>query len=933
MEGAQILMSTAQIVRKSFNGGEITPELHYRSDLEKYHNSCKAMKNVMVTPWGAALRRPPTEQLHKFDTSTYGVPVKYLPFRFSLTEVFNIVFTDGSGIESADPTTADLIVLDDQGMLQVLEGSGTMILSTPYDPPDLDKLHHIQVNDFIYMTFGGLYPEYYILRYFDDTQTANRWRIEENELTSGPFEDENTESSITCLLNAREYDASETYSIGDSVRSGQELTITGAQWVEYGNSERDRYNLTVEIPGNTLQKEESISIFGITVSDSGNLYGMDTSEEEPVVNNPDGPYIIVSVEGDWVKLNYRIRCRTKANQPTPSLTVSAAGAVVGESASIFYESIQNNNINNPVTDPLWWQPVDLISDYVQINSSSDIFTLSDVGRLFKIQTRNENRLNNAWSADTVGEPFVANGLVTLKTEGGAWGGLLELQKSLDSAQTWATIGSIRSINASSNGSIEREVSEPNALLRVKLSSWQDPTGTYDVKACTWFVTTSLPSYSFFRIFVYVSSSKVIAECITPLLRPIQEYFWSLGAFSETTGYPNTLTIHEERKVYGGTRSKPNTVWGSRLNDFNNFLSGDLDVSPYTFTIKSDSFDTIRWMRSARQLMVGTEKSESIISGTRDESGVISPVNIDVRTQTYFGSSNIQAVVTADLVYFVQGQNKRVRSSQYDFGTDQYLSDEISILAKHITESGIKEMSYRRHPFNSIFFVLNNGRAVSFTYERENMVRGWSRIELTNGEFVSAASNYSDKGDIVAGIVKRGPDYFLEKIGTTDAGTVFLDSQVRFVDQDYSAGVSVPWGTGAGLTVIHNDVELAEGVDYMITGGMLTIPAHTDGTVTVGYKFDWCVEPTDFAEFGDFGPTKRASKISLYLINSGGCRIEINGDDAPFKEGASLSANELLNGRYELTCGGGYNHAISIKLSGDSHKPFCLSAIGMYATKR
>lgn len=939
-------MSTAQIVRKSFNGGEIAPELHYRSDLEKYHNSCKTMKNVMVTPWGAALRRPPTEQLHKFDTATYGVPVKYLPFRFSLEEVFNIVFTDGSGSASADATTADMIVLDDQGTLQILEGTGTMILSTPYNPLDLDNLHHIQVNDFIYMTCGGLYPEYYILRYFDKTESANRWKIEFNELIGGPFEDLNVIESSTILAKIQNYEATKTYSQGEVVYPSSVITITGGGLDLYGGTSSDKWNrvrvdLSSAYGGNI---GDSVEIDGFYISSAGNKNYYIRYFPPPTYNvkyeNPvqpgdriEGTFTITKIDGNSIVIDKTIYSDESSGYAAPVFATDPGANISSIGVDdVYYRSLQNTNIGNALSNASFWEPLDFYEGQVPLVASDEIFASTDIGREVAIVVDRSNQIYGNWDADQSSEIINAQGTMILETSGGAWNGLLELEASYNSGGTWISLGSIRSIDGGYNGSIERTITNPKAIVRVTLSQWAPPSGTFVTEKCQWSLSFSEPVRSFFKITGYTDAQNVVAETLSPLIRNYSDYRWQLGAFSETTGYPNTLTIHEERKVYGGIRSKPNTVWGSTVNDFNNFLLGDLDTSPYTFTIKSDSFDTIRWMRSARQLMIGTDNSESII-GTRDESRVISPTNVHVSTQTYFGSSNIQAVVTADLVFFVQGQKERVRSSQYDFGTDQYLSDEASLLAKHITDSGIKEMSYRRHPFNSIFFVLDNGKAVSFTYERENMVRGWSQIEINNGEFISAASNYSDNGDVIVGIVKRGSLYFLERITETNENTVYLDSQIRFTYAEYQSGITLPWENDIGITVVHDDAELVQGNDYAISGGVLTLVGINSGDIVVGYKYEWCIEPTDFIEFGDFGTTKRPSKVALYLIQSGDCTVEINGNNAPFKEGLALNPTERLNGRYELTCGGGYNHTIGIKLSGNGHKPFYLSAIGMYATKR
>jgi len=929
-------MSTAKIVRKSFNSGEIAPELHFRSDLERYHNSCKSMLNTMVTPWGTATRRPPTELLHTFDTATYGVPVKYIPFRFSLEEVFHIVFTDGSGSTSPDSATCDFIVLDENGAIQILQGASADILSAPYAVADIDKLHHIQVNDFVYMTCGGLYPEYYISRFFDSGESANRWEIQANELSGGPFEDQNTEQSLTIFAKVQNYDATATYAENEIVcENGNQALISSASLYFVSSAFATKtYRVKLALSSSfSVLANDVVTIEGLFFSIVSGNWQWKGGTQINVNDRVEGAFKVSNVISSTViVLDISIVLLGSGNL---SFDIDGnANVFLGTIELGFYRSLVSSNLNNALTDVNFWEFLEFYEGQVNMSASDGIFASTDVGREVAIAIQGPSELSGNWNSDTISNVINAQGTMTLETSGGAWSGLLELQASYNSGGTWITLGSIRSVDGNYNGSIERTVTNIATLVRVKLTvtEWASPSGTFTIERCQWSLRFTEPVRSFFGIKTYIDSRNVIADTKSPLLRNIADYRWELGAFSETTGYPQTLTIHNERKVYGGTRANPNKVWASTLNDFNNFLSGDLETSPYEFTIKSDSYDTVRWLRSTRNLMIGTDNSESIL-GSRDSTQVVSGTNIDVQTQTYFGSSNVQAVVTADLIFFVQGQGERVRTTQYNFGTDQYLSDEISLLAKHILASGIKEMSYRRHPYSSIFFLLNNGKAVTFTYDRENLVKGWSRIEISNGEFISGAANYSDTGDIIGGIVKRGSVYTFETIGTNDADTVFLDSQVKFTDQDYSAGVSVPWSTATGLTVVRNDVELTEGTDYTISGGTLTIPAHTDGTVTVGYKFDWNIEPTDVVEYGDFGSTKRASKIALYLLKSGGCNIEINGDSSPFQEGQLLNPAERLSGRYELTVGGGYDYRIQIKLSGNDHKPFNLSAIGMYATGR
>jgi len=355
----------------------------------------------------------------------------------------------------------------------------------------------------------------------------------------------------------------------------------------------------------------------------------------------------------------------------------------------------------------------------------------------------------------------------------------------------------------------------------------------------------------------------------------------------------------------------------------------LDVSSYEFSIKTDSFDAIRWLKSTRNLMIGTENAE-VTMGTRDNTSAISPTNVDVRTHTYFGSDNTQAITTADLVFFVQGQSERVRSTQYDFASDQYLSSEMSIFAHHITDSGIKEMSFRRHPYNSIFFVLNNGNAVSFTYEKDQQVKGWSRFD-TSGSVVSAASNYSETGDIIAGIIKRGNDYYLESFGTFDETTVFLDNQIVIPEVDTTnittTGIALTDYNNVENLVVVNDDTIVTSSAYTLTTSNLTMPDYVGGDIVLGIPFESEVIPTDIVDFGEHGLTKRSTKLSMYLRHSGEADIEVNDQPAKFTDGLLLNSGSRLNGSYDFTVGGGYQPYVKVKISTKGHRPLNLLGLG------
>lgn len=931
-------MAKPILVRKSFNAGELSPELHYRDDLAAYVKGCKHLTNMIATPYGAVTRRPPMELLAKIDKVLYGIPIRYIPFKFSLTEVFHIIFTDGSGTESTDSTTADLIIFDSNGSQVIFDGTpGTLsslpgvlpvtlnagfvaMVTTVYDPADLDEIHFINVNDFVYMSCGAKYPIQAINRFFDIDEGGNRWKIEEFEFKGGPFLEPNTNAGETLMTTLPAFDYNETYPAGsevwgivpgDSVYSFTLYSLGGGLYRAY-----------LQVTAHGLDEGDKFQLDGVLLSGAVDCFFNGTNELADGFLN--GEYTVtdgVSTNGFYFNLYIRL----ESGGTLPSDDVSGAEFWPSSEYGSFYRASQEA-FQKTLTNTTYWEPFDRYTGSLELTSNVSRFLPTDVGRLVEMSSENVEGTADSYEIDGASVPIIAGSLVELTTAGGAWGGKLALQESKDGGLTWEDIGTIESTNGSFNGSIERDITEPSSLVRVKLTGYVEAASSFVIKACQWQLKTPSGISEIYKITEYTDENTVTAVAITPIDRPRTDYRWSLGAWSGTSGYPYSLTIHDERLVFGGCVTKPNTVYASRVNEWDNFLGGLLETSPYDFTIASDSFDAIRSLKSSRQLNVFTDNSENTM-GSRDDNAVTSVTNIAVSSHTNYGSSDVQAIQMADMIWFVMGQSERVRASRYDFASDGQQSIEMSLFASHITASGIKEMSFRRHPFNTLFCLLNNGTAAALTYEGMQEVKAWSTYSTVGGDIISAASNYSDEGDIVAGIVKRGDDYFLEVFGSNDAQTVFLDNQTKWTGQDFTIGQPIEQTDDGLLVVIHDDAVLTAGDDYTIAGGVLTIPTVTTGAVAIGRAFVSRVNPTDISEVAPSGMVKRLTELGLYLLDSGTCTVKINGKESPFTDGLKLGAGDRISGLFDMETGGDYDQGLDIDITISNHRHFTLTGLG------
>ena len=85
--------------------------------------------------------------------------------------------------------------------------------------------------------------------------------------------------------------------------------------------------------------------------------------------------------------------------------------------------------------------------------------------------------------------------------------------------------------------------------------------------------------------------------------------WSLGAFSETTGFPGAICFFEERLVYAGTLTQPQTVFFSESGGFDQFNTGADDADAMIFTLASSQVNVIRALVPSRTLIVLTTGAE------------------------------------------------------------------------------------------------------------------------------------------------------------------------------------------------------------------------------------------------------------------------------------------------------------------------------------
>lgn len=243
------------------------------------------------------------------------------------------------------------------------------------------------------------------------------------------------------------------------------------------------------------------------------------------------------------------------------------------------------------------------------------------------------------------------------------------------------------------------------------------------------------SWTWMKIVGYNSSTSVTATIRGAALKATNAtYEWRLGSFSPDAGYPSAITFHQERLWMGGTKSQPQTVWGSTSSDFNNFAPSDilgdvLDDSSIVMTMLSDETNIIQWMKSDTVLNVGTLGAEFKIF-SYDSQSVLTPTTAQAVRVTSLGSEPIEPVSMPIGTVFVQRSGRKLRHAIFtsSLAEDQTPAD-LNIWAPHIAEVGFRHIAFQQEPNNLIWAVTNNGELASLTYDATQKVMGWGRHKI------------------------------------------------------------------------------------------------------------------------------------------------------------------------------------------------------------
>lgn len=189
--------------------------------------------------------------------------------------------------------------------------------------------------------------------------------------------------------------------------------------------------------------------------------------------------------------------------------------------------------------------------------------------------------------------------------------------------------------------------------------------------------------------------------------------------------PGAVTFFNQRLYWGGSNTDPQKIWGSQVADFENMDQGTaLDDESVEFTLVANQVNAIQWLAESTDMLCGTLGGEFTITGGTNDN--ISPTNIKAVRQAGFGSNKVAPLNVGNLLLFNQRAGRKVRELVFSFDVDGYLAPDITLLAEHVSASGIVDMAYQQEEDTIIWACTADGALIGCTYLRDQNVIAWHR---------------------------------------------------------------------------------------------------------------------------------------------------------------------------------------------------------------
>ena len=542
-----------------------------------------------------------------------------------------------------------------------------------------------------------------------------------------------------------------------------------------------------------------------------------------------------------------------------------------------------------------------------INGSGNDYLDYTVGTLYEVSTYDLNKLYFTQSADTLiltHENFAPFKIVrgANNTTWSASALSLTIPKVADSLTTTNPSGTITpdavdgtvTITASnsifSSGNVDQFINVTNGFGRARIVKFNSATEVEVIVEIPFFeANAAIPNGDFELETGYVD------------------------AWSNTRGWPRTCTFHESRLYFGGSASDPNTLFGSKVNDFFNFKAAEaLDDDAILVTLSTDSANAINGIRSGRDLQIFTSGAEFFVP--QADLDPITPSNITIKSATRRGSKvGLRPQSAEGGTLFIQRQGKALREMLFSDVELSYVANNVSLLSSHMIVDP-KRMALRAATDTTegdLLLIVNGTNTTGYRASSTGFGGTITAFMLNRPQQIVAPSSFTTDGDFFDVGVDLDDIYVITKRTVSSATKYYVelfdedrttDAAIQYYNSPASPDQALPGSATAGslshlegktVKVIRDDIV---DTDQTVSSGQVTLGGTPTSYAEVGLDYTVTVKTQPFEPRLSSGAVqsqrRRILEVSPVLFRSQ--NITINGREVPLQSLPLSGAGGVTN---------------------------------------
>lgn len=383
--------------------------------------------------------------------------------------------------------------------------------------------------------------------------------------------------------------------------------------------------------------------------------------------------------------------------------------------------------------------------------------------------------------------------------------------------------------------------------------------------------------------------------------------WRLGAFSDTSGWPQCGCVWAERHAV----AKGQTVYASVTGDLEDHATyneyGEISAD-MALIVTSDDPNAILWIEPDERLLVGNASGVFAL-GPDNAAQAFGPKNYRMRRQNHAGSSAVQPVGQDGRTLFIGKSGGKVFQTAYDPGQLNQPAIDLTRYARHMGRRSRRfvRIAPQREPHNHVWACRADGTLACANFLPEEEVLGWADRPLATGMAARDICTITDPNgqfDQVWVAAEFGGNWHVLRMaewredGDHDANAAMVDLAHVF-DGAATDTFSVPLLAGLAVDVV------ADGAFHLARtvpgSGELVLP-QAAANVVIGLRYPAYIESLPLEAGGDNGPAiakvARIGRAWCDLLDARGLTFGVPGDLAALEQLAD--GDEMDSGWAEET---------------------------------